>query len=451
MKGLLSQGILTLCAALGAFILLLLAGTEILNWYWLVPIPLAAAAGGIYRARRSLPSAYGAARLLDRRLGLADTLSTAVHFSRSQAGPADVRRCQFEQAARLARTVDARQAIPYTLPRSMYPLAALALVASSLFTLRYGLSRRLDLKAPLAHILQQQLGLPLKTVLARNTHRDPESTLSSDDGEEPSASDPAPQASTQPPGDSTDSSGQPRESGDREDPQAENRSDSEEGQNRGSPNSLARKSSANSPDSARRDSGSNQDSTLLSKMKDAFQNLLSRIRPRLGNSGSQEQSALNQNSRQPGRGRENGGKQQSASGQRDRQGGPAADPSGEARQDAADSLDKSAGRSDSRESGHQSGSGIGSEDGDKRIKEAEQLAAMGKISEIIGKRSANITGQATLEVQSTSQQLHTPYAMRDAEHTQAGAEIGRDEIPVALQSYVERYFEQLRKQPAQKK
>ena len=51
-----------------------------------------------------------------------------------------------------------------------------------------------------------------------------------------------------------------------------------------------------------------------------------------------------------------------------------------------------------------------------------------------------------MEVQSTSQQLRTQYAQRGAQHTQGGAEISRDEIPVALQSYVEQYFEQMRKQ-----
>jgi hypothetical protein len=71
---------------------------------------------------------------------------------------------------------------------------------------------------------------------------------------------------------------------------------------------------------------------------------------------------------------------------------------------------------------------------------------MGKISEIIGKRSANLTGEATVEVQSTSQTLRTPYSQRGAEHAQAGAEINRDEIPVALEAYVEKYFEQMRKQ-----
>jgi hypothetical protein len=34
---------------------------------------------------------------------------------------------------------------------------------------------------------------------------------------------------------------------------------------------------------------------------------------------------------------------------------------------------------------------------------------------------------------------------RGAQHSQSGAEIDRDAVPVALQSYVERYFEQVRK------
>ena len=51
-------------------------------------------------------------------------------------------------------------------------------------------------------------------------------------------------------------------------------------------------------------------------------------------------------------------------------------------------------------------------------------------------------------MQNTSQQLHTAYVQRGAEHQQSGAQIDRDEIPVALQPYVEQYFDQVRKQPA---
>ena len=49
-------------------------------------------------------------------------------------------------------------------------------------------------------------------------------------------------------------------------------------------------------------------------------------------------------------------------------------------------------------------------------------------------------------MQNTSQQLRTQYAQRGVQHTQSGAQINRDEIPVVLQNYVEQYFEQVRKQ-----
>ncbi len=76
---------------------------------------------------------------------------------------------------------------------------------------------------------------------------------------------------------------------------------------------------------------------------------------------------------------------------------------------------------------------------------------MGKIREIFGKRPAMISGESTMEVQSTSQQLRTPYAQRGAQHTQGGAEIHRDEVPVALQAFVAQYFEQVRKPAPAKK
>ena len=101
-----------------------------------------------------------------------------------------------------------------------------------------------------------------------------------------------------------------------------------------------------------------------------------------------------------------------------------------------------------QQSTRQPGSGIGRQDGDKDVKLAEQLAAMGKLSEIIGKRSANVSGEVTVEVQSNSQQLQTPYSRRSGTRGEAATEIGRDEVPTALQAYVQQYFEQVRKQPA---
>ena len=73
---------------------------------------------------------------------------------------------------------------------------------------------------------------------------------------------------------------------------------------------------------------------------------------------------------------------------------------------------------------------------------------MGKISEIIGKRSANVTGEVTIEVNSSKQQLRTQYSDSAAIHKEAGGEINRDEVPAAFQQYVQQYFEQVRKQAA---
>src|SRR5262249_4801918 len=93
-------------------------------------------------------------------------------------------------------------------------------------------------------------------------------------------------------------------------------------------------------------------------------------------------------------------------------------------------------------------SGIGRQDGDKNIREAEQLAAMGKLSEIIGKRAQNVSGEVMVEVSSGNQQLKTQYSQKKAAHADTGGEIGRDEVPLAYQQFVQQYFEEIRKTPA---
>ncbi len=111
-----------------------------------------------------------------------------------------------------------------------------------------------------------------------------------------------------------------------------------------------------------------------------------------------------------------------------------------------DAGDENAARTDSPDSK----SGVGSQDGDKEAKMAEQVAAMGKISELIGKRSASVTGEMMVEVASGKQQLKTQYSNQRAEHTGAGGDVDRDEVPLAYQAYVRQYFEEIPKQPSKK-
>ena len=63
--------------------------------------------------------------------------------------------------------------MPYRMPRGVYVMAALSLVASSLFALRYGLSRSLDLKQPLASFLPESLRAGKRTEQADNARRKP--------------------------------------------------------------------------------------------------------------------------------------------------------------------------------------------------------------------------------------------------------------------------------------
>jgi hypothetical protein len=463
-----AQGANASSAALLTFILLLLLGTEILNWQYVILMPALALGVGTYLARRRLPSAYRTAQILDRRLGLADTLSTAFYYRESGAkGPAEVVRLQAESAERLAETVDVQRALPYTMPRAAYAMAGLFIVAGSLFALRYGVERRLDLKAPLASVLRDTFGPePSKTQQAKakmpkvpRPDIAPDSELSAADQQEIRGGDP--KDGNQEQADETETPGKSEQknagakspksqdgSAQAESEQQDASSDDRQGNDGENANSGQQGKQDGKQGSPKQDANSSGDNnSLMSKVKDAVQNLLSRMKPQQNQSGGQQQSGEQQG--QQGKGQQQGGKQQQSAKNGQQQGGQQSEgqdgEAGEQAQNSQEQQGKGQGNSDSKQASKQPGSGVGSQDGDKRLKQAEQLAAMGKISEIIGKRSQTLTGETTVEVQSTNQQLKTQYTNRAAQHSQGGAEINRDEVPVALQSYVESYFEQVRK------
>jgi hypothetical protein len=197
-------------------------------------------------------------------------------------------------------------------------------------------------------------------------------------------------------------------------------------------------------------SSQTESNSLMDKLKDAMQNLLSRLKtqPQAGESqraaNSPQRSEMGEPREMQGQkgsqslGKQMGGK---ANGQ------PQGEQKGEGAEKAEGGSGKQQGGSESRDASEQGKSGIGKEDGSKDIKQAEQLAAMGKISEIIGRRSQNLTGDVMVEVNSGKQQLRTAYSQQNANHTEAGGAINRDEIPLAYQRYVQQYFEEIRKAP----
>ena len=463
---LLSQGVIAVCAALSVFILLLILGTEILNWYWVILIPAVTFAVALYRVRKQVPPLYVSAQIVDRRMDLADVLSTAIYFSTEggSRAPAEIRRRQLEQAEQTAIGLDVRHAVPFTMPRSVYAMVALVLVASSLFALRYGLMRRLDLTAPMARILEDALGLDRPqnaSALERKNLRPGE--MPQDDNDSPleaqknsddqnQAGDPLDESNDQ-----SNSAKPPEKNSKDQDAKADGNSGDDQqnqGQERASDdqnnNRPGNAKDSQNQQSGGQDSNNSNSSSLLSKMRDAMQNLLSSMKQQPSGANAQQQQqqqASQQNSKQ--KGQQNAGKQQKGEKTSGQAGGEEQDPdlSNESQQ-----AENSPGQgNDAQPSNKQPGGGVGNRDGAKDLKQAEQLAAMGKISQIIGKRSANLSGEATVEVQSTVQQLKTAYTDRTAQHVDAGGEIGRDEIPAALESYVEQYFEQVRKQPTVQK
>ncbi|MBZ5574991.1 MAG: hypothetical protein LAP40_00360 [Acidobacteriia bacterium] len=466
---LLSQGANAVSAALVAFILLLLLGTEILNWYWTLLIPAAAVAVALYRVRQRLPPPYVSAQIVDRRMDLADSLSTAIYFNGPDASKTspDLLRLQAEQAERMAAGVDVRRAIPFLWPRTAYVMAALILVASSLFALRYGLTRRLDLNQPMARILQQALGLdPTQTASAPHSKNLRLPDAGQQDGDNPVDADkPSDDPSLQA-GDPLDDNKEPQDaaSGKQADKNSKDKDEEakagsqngEDQQGQGEPRASDDQNSGKGPENEKQNqqaagqdpNGSSNSSSLLSKVKDAVKNMLSSMKQQPAGANSQQQNQSAQNS--PQKGQQNAGKQsqkgEKTSGQA---GGEEQDPDLSSESQQAENAPGKG--DDSKPSNKQPGGGIGTRDGSKDVKAAEQLAAMGKITQIIGKRSATLSGEATVEVQSTVQQLRTTYSDSAAQHADAGGDIGRDEIPVALESYVQQYFEQVRKQPAPKK
>jgi hypothetical protein len=461
--------------ALATLILLLLLGTQILSWAWLILLPAITLAAGAYLTWRSAPSPYRVAQRVDHSLQLADALSTALFFAAEERGDRDggMRRAQRAQAERTAAGVDPQRAIPMRMPRALYGTAALALAAGSLFALRYGLDRRLDLRAPLARMLQDKLGYTEARQAAHDRpnqaphdpKRPAETGFSLDDSQQkgPGELDAAPDSALDTVGvpdvDNKTAASRPDNSKLAQSTQLEgeqNKGEEPEGvsANPGDQQSADGKKGPSAGKAGKQGQGEDQQATgnsgenssLLGKFRDAMSSLMNRMRQQGGAKGAQQQAGAqngNQQKSQSGNSAQNGkqGQQPGDGQQADAKDGQPGDDS----QNAQNAQSGSPGESGQQPATKQPGSGIGRQDGSKDVKLAEQLAAMGKISEIIGKRAANVTGELTVEVENSNQQLRTPYAQRDAHHAEAGGEINRDEVPAALQAYVQQYFEQVRK------
>ncbi len=463
----------------GGASLMLLLGTQILNWPWLVLLAAAGLASTYVRLRKRIFSRYRVAQIIDRRLHLSDSLSTAWFLLENpERSETILAQAQISAAEQMAQQVDNAAVFPFMLRRTWALAVALAAVAFGLFALRYLVTSSLDLKRPfiplpfsssITEVLERienmgQHGTPRQAVIkgsepglrrgaGPNQSEKPGQTERAPVQTSGNSGDAASDKHDQPSGPSLDggknssaSLERSQETGQKSSDKSEQRDASAKPGERPGGDALekeARNSETRLPSSG-----------LVDRMKDALSGLMAKMHPQDVASKKAEREGAKQDFKPSEQSAEdNARNEQMQQEPRNSQENQGASREQSARsQSGAEASEKSPGTQghpsddSANRKGSDAHSGIGRQDGEKSLKEAEQLRAMGKLDEIIGKRSANLTGDVTVETQSNHQQLQTQYSGRVAQHSDLGGEIERDHVPVALQRYVREYMEQVRKQ-----
>lgn len=449
-------------------VLLLLTGRQWFAWPLLLLFVVAGIAFAGWRLYRRRPSPYQVSQALDLRLSTQDQISTAVYFLDAASLAATEQR---RTAAGLAASAPIEDVFPVAAPRSLYALAGVLVVASTLCAIRFFLEKPFRLDQPLSRVIQQALnpnGTPPKQpqgpheqLQAKNKPQGipietPESLIAADrqPGEDPAkpgaaaTSDPEPgrppsgnpeEAST------SDPFGEPG-AGDRDDMPIQSYEDMLE---RDAKNGLSKSDTkqGNNQDSSgnSNQAASAEANSLLSKLREAMNNMLSKLQQKpQGNGKQQGQQGSPSNS----------GEQQEGKGE-GQQGAGQPQPGGEqgTEGEGAESDQQATGQGASAKSGAKasdggqkgsSGDGAGQQDGDKAIQDALQQEALGKLTELYGRRAQNVTGEVTVEAQSGKQSLRTPLSAKQGSHRDAGGQVSRDEIPLAYQAYIKEYFSKIR-------
>jgi hypothetical protein len=480
---LLEHGNLALIVALAALVFLMLTGTQVMDWYWPVILLLVFLGIGYWRLRAAIPSDYELAQTVDGRLQLHDVISTAYFFAegdvKGKPNPAvvDAQRRQAEQAAAAA---DAELASPMRFPRRAWVSMALLALSVGLLIARYGLRGNLDLSQPLVHIpfdtflsqpevvAKRQAAPKQKMQPGMETIAVPSEGVEERTGEKQDALQEemmrAEAVAGDEPGAEKAQKGKGDESGEAG-KQAGEAGEKGDGSAGGDPQQNQKSASGNSPgkENAKSPQGGNQnsqqqpgDNSLMDKMRDAMANMLSRMRmsQQASEGGQKNQSAGKGAAQQPSAQNQAGKKGAPSPGKMQGEGQQPSDQEGEQQGEGASKNMSASNRTDGvsdKQAPQEGKSGAGKQDGEKDIKAAEQQAAMGKISELLGKRAKDLTGEVMVEVSSGRQQLKTQMSDRSTQHSDTGGEISRDEVPAAYQDFVQQYFEQLRKPAAKAK
>ena len=473
--------VVAIAAVFAGAILLLLVGTQILDWYWLALLFAGAFGYGLWTVLRQVPSLYEIAQLIDARLHLYDALSTAFHFGAAdQWVSPEVRQAQARQADEAAAGADVRVALPYERPRYTLWAAGLAMAALLLFGIRYLVTQSLDTKPSLVAMAFENFFTPSADPANQQARNSKKSKLDDPDMERLGiqVNNAETQRNDLDPGndatnivdtpevnnpDSNGENGKQKSKTDQVDVKAEGKDAGDEDGEKGKEGDSKAKESGdqgnNSGDQQQQQQGKQQDkkgdqkgeqSSMLDKMKDAMQSMLNKLKMDNNQQKQQQQQAQNsKDGQQSGKGQQKSDEkgQQDKNGQQQSGQGDQKDQKAEAQGQQGQKQENAQGKGGEQGKQPQSPdakSGVGKSDGNKDIEAAENAKAMGKISEILGKRQKDVTGEMMIEVSSGKQQLKTGYSGQTSTHKEAGGEINRDEVPLIYQQYVEKYFDQIR-------
>lgn len=464
--------LLSVTIAMAGLAALLALGTDYFPPALLWLFAAAGVAAGIVRWKRSQPPPYRVAQILDRRWHTDDQVSTAYYFLKESARPGVVAEQQRSAARDLAAAGDLTAALPLRFPQAAWGVLAMLALSAVLFVARYSLQPALSLERPLPAMLLQALlgpdrGQPeagaLEPELTRPQPGEEESAPSLSDEAETRQPEQRP---SPPPPEAPEAFAAPIDPLNVEIPDVEGLSVEEpygdemdynslveaeqqgkqEGEQGESPSESGKPSeSEQANQDSKSDPWNKETDSLLDRLKEAFQNMLAKMnmdQPK-GPPSEKAESESNSNA-------ESSGEKAEAS-EGTAQGG--ASESGEAQMEGGESGQPSSQQVAQGESGNSSeqpgegqpASAAGGNDGSK---EAAELAAieqaMGRLEELYSRRAEEMRGEVMIETETAKQSARTPYQPKAAGHEDLGGTVSRDAIPLAYQSYIKSYFENLR-------
>ena len=445
---------------------LLVLGTRYVPF---VTLPLVAGLGTWIAGQRlgaCLPTKYAVAQLVDTRLGLEDALSTAYHFKTAGTDWQQGRlvAAQYESASELAARVDPRKAFPRVV--SLAQRTSVWLLASALLLcgLRVGLQATVSFEPPLASVILTAIfgerpalkaDEPLQAAAIDRPETDqfppsdeefferavseqdsPESELPLEAVEEP------PSEAVEMPDVEGLITVPMEEQG--PDPmledsalKAENSDLSPDGQD------------GDLPTDPGNDLWDDEAQSLFDKLKQAFDNMLQTLdmastESSDSESGQEQGSGSTEESASSGNPADSGEAEQDPSAQAadaSMEGGEAGPEAGESASAGTTSGEDSTGE----QSGGENASAAGTSDGDKELAEAEQLEVLGALEELYMERAENMRGEVTIETRLAEQSASVPYNQRSTSHGDGGGSVSRDEIPAPYRTYIQNYFDTLRR------